>query len=111
MKVKTVRLFVDLLILLILPVVLLIMSVGTWMDVRDLELEMIENKQIATDNIGEYEWDTVVVHYILDMEYKMEVNQKLNTLAFSYVFLGIMEGIVLVYVFKNFKNRRYFEVE
>ena len=26
----------------------------------------------------------------------MEVNQKLNTLAFSYVFLGIMEGIIFL---------------
>lgn len=111
MKLNYGRLFADLLLLVIVPVVLLLMTVGTWMDVRDLELKLIEDRQLATDNLGEYEWETAVVHYILDVEYNMEVNQKLNTLAFSYVFLGIMEGIIFLFVFKNFNNGRYLEVE
>ena len=111
MKVKSVRLFVDLLLVVMIPVVLFIMSVDTWMDVRDLELKLTEDRQLATEGLGEYEWETAVVHYILDVEYEMNVNQELNTLAMSYIFLGAMEGIVLVYVFKNFKNGKYIEVE
>lgn len=111
MKVNYGRLFVDALLMGIIPLVMLLMLVGTYFDAKKLETVMIQNKQEAAANLGEYSWETAMVNYVLDVEYEMQVNMKLTTLAISYVFLSMMEGIIFVFVFKNFKNGRYFEVE
>ena len=111
MKFSYGKLFTDLFILVIIPLIMLFMGVGTWFKVKDLEFEWFDKTQLATENLGEYTWETSVVHYILDVEYEMKINQEWNTLAISYIFLGAMEGIVIAFVFKNFKNERYFEVE
>lgn len=110
MKVNYVRLFVDILLMGIVPFVMLLMGGGTFVQIKELETELIQNRQEVAANMGEYSWETAVVNYLLDVEFEMQVNQKLNTLAFSYVFLSIFEGIIFAFVFKKFNDGRYIEV-
>lgn len=111
MKVNYVRLFVDVLLMGIIPLVMLLMGVVTYVDVNRLEKELIQNKQEAAANLGEYTWETAMVNYVLEVEFEMQANMKLTTLGIAYIFLSMMEGMIFFFVFKNFQNGRYFEVE
>ena len=110
MKVNYGRLFVELLMAMVIPLAMLLMGVGTYFKVKNLEFEWIELSQEADTHLGEYTWEAAVVNYILEVEYEMKINQEWNTLAISYIFLGIMEGTILAFMFKKFNDGRYIEV-